>query len=111
MPKKLELAGQTINRLVVIREYGRDKHGNVLWLCRCLGKTGDDCGNECIVRSNDLKNQHTQSCGCLQRDRVRECSTIHGLSTKHKRLYTSIRFHFKWISDDDSGYQAFVFCT
>ena len=60
MPKKIDLTGQTINRLVVIRENGRDKHGNVLWLCRCLGKTGDDCGNECIVRGDYLKTQRTQ---------------------------------------------------
>lgn len=111
MPKKLELAGQTINRLVVIREYGRDKRGNVLWLCRCLGKTGDDCGNECIVRSYALKNQHTQSCGCLSRDIARECHTIHGLSTKHKRLYTSILLHFKYISDGCSGYQGWTIDT
>ena len=111
MPKKLELAGKTINRLVVIREYGRDKHGNVLWLCRCLGKTGDDCGNECIVRSAQLKNQRTQSCGCLQRDRVRERSTIHGLNTKHKRLYDSIRSHFRWISEGRSGYQGWTIDT
>lgn len=99
MSKKIDLTGQTINRLVVIREYGRDKHGHVLWLCRCLGKTGDDCGNECIVLDYNLKNQRTQSCGCLRRDITRECKTIHGLTTKHKRLYNSIRKHFKWISD------------
>lgn len=99
MPKKLELAGQQVGRLVVIREYGRDKHGNVLWLCRCLGKTGDDCGNEVIVRGSSLRNGHTTSCGCLSRDRARECKTIHGLTTKHKRLYYSILNHFKFISD------------
>lgn len=93
MPKKLELAGQPFGRLVVIREYGRDKHGNVLWLCRC------ECGNECVVSSASLKKQDTRSCGCLNRDRVRECSTIHGLTTKHKRLYHSILNHFKFISD------------
>ena len=111
MRKKLELAGQTINRLVVIREYGRDKHGNVLWLCRCLGKNGNDCGNECIVRSNNLKNQHTQSCGCLNRDRVRECKTTHGLTTKHRRLYISIQRHFKRISDSSSVYQGWTIDT
>lgn len=111
MPKKLELAGQTINRLVVIREYGRDKGGNVLWLCRCLGKNGDDCGNECIVRSNNLKNQHTRSCGCLNRDRARECKTTHGLTTKHRRLYISIQRHFKYISDSSSVYQGWTIDT
>ena len=111
MPKKIDLTGQTINRLVVIREYGRAKNGAVLWLCRCLGKTGDDCGNECVVSSDALRRQHTQSCGCLQRDRVRERKTTHGLTTKHKRLYTSIRLHFKAISEGRSGYQGWAIDT
>ena len=74
MSKKIDLTGQTINRLVVIREYGRDKHGKVLWLCRCLGKNGDDCGKEVVVTAEHLRSGHTQSCGCLQRER----STTHG---------------------------------
>ena len=108
MSKKLELAGQEVGRLVVIREAGRDKSGHVLWLCRCLGKTGDDCGNECVVSSDALRKQRTQSCGCLHRDRVRELKTIHGLNTKHRRLYNSIRLHFKWISEGCSGYQGWT---
>ena len=105
MPKKLELAGQLVGRLLVLYECGRAKNRNVLWKCRC------DCGNECIVRSDSLKNQHTQSCGCLNRDRVRECSTIHGLTTKHRRLYQSILSHFKAISEGCSGYRGWAIDT
>ena len=105
MRNKLELAGQPFGRLLVLYECGRAKNGNVLWKCRC------DCGNECIVRSADLKNQHTQSCGCLHRDRIRERNTIHGLNTKHRRLLKSIRLHFKWISDGCSGYQGWTIDT
>ena len=80
MPKK-DLTGQTINRLVVIREYGRTKGGKVTWLCRCLGKNGDDCGNEVVVRGDYLRSGNTKSCGCLQRER----STTHGCW--HKTWY------------------------
>lgn len=84
MPKKIDLTGQTINRLVVIREAGRDKGGRVLWLCRCLGKNGDDCGNEVVVSGNDLRDGHTKSCGCLKRELCRERimprHTTHGCS-------------------------------
>ena len=66
MGKKIDLTGQTINRLVVIREYGRTKSGKVTWLCRCLGRQGDDCGNEVIVTTSDLNNGHTKSCGCIR---------------------------------------------
>lgn len=93
MPKKLEWAGQPVGRLLVLYECGRAKDGQVLWKCRC------DCGNECVVRSADLKNKRIQSCGCLKRDRARECNTIHGLYTNHRRLYNSILRHFKHISD------------
>ena len=72
--KKIDLTGQTINRLIVIREYGRAKNGKVLWLCRCLGKNGDDCGKEVVVRGGDLRRGHTKSCGCLSRERT----TTHG---------------------------------
>ena len=102
MSKKIDLTGQRFGRLLVLYECGRSKGGNVLWKCRC------ECGNECVVSSNDLRKQHTQSCGCLNRDRVRECSTIHGLTTKHMRLYTSIRSHFKCISKGCSGYQGWT---
>lgn len=103
--KKLELAGQPVGRLLVLYECGRAKNGEVLWKCRC------ECGNECVVRSSQLKNQRTQSCGCLQRDRTIECHTAHGLTTKHRRLYYSIRNHFKWISEGRSGYQGWTIDT
>ena len=102
MSEKIDLAGQRFGRLLVLYECGRAKSGDVLWKCRC------ECGNECVVSSTNLKNQHTQSCGCLHRDRMRECKTIHGLNTKHRRLYYSIRNHFKRISDSSSVYQGWT---
>ena len=109
MRKKHELAGQNSGRLLVLYECGRAKDGCVLWKCRC------DCGKECVVRSDRLKNQRTQSCGCLHRDRIRdrirERNTTHGLTTKHRRLYKSIHFHFKWISDGISSYQGWTIDT
>ena len=104
MPKKIDLTGQPFGLLLVLYEFGRSKGGQVLWKCRC------ECGNECVVRSTNLKNQHTQSCGCLNRDRIRERKTIHGLTTKHRRLLRSIRSHFKFISDG-SCYQGWTIDT
>ena len=85
MPEKIDLTGQTINRLVVIREYGRAKNGHVLWLCRCLGKNGDDCGKEVVVASCNLRNGHTKSCGCLRDEKLYALST--SMSTKHGCAY------------------------
>ena len=74
---KIDLTGQPFGRLIVIREAGR-KNGHVAWLCRCLGKNGDDCGKEVVVTSDHLRMGHTKSCGCLQRER----STKHGCAKK-----------------------------
>lgn len=93
---KIDLTGQPFNRLVVIREYGR-KNGAVTWLCRCLGRKGDDCGNEVVVDGRNLRNGRTKSCGCLQRDRTSEANTKHGLTIDHKRLLVSITNHISMI--------------
>ena len=105
MPGKIDLTGQPFGRLLVLHECGRLKGGQVLWKCRC------ECGNECIVCSDALRNQRTRSCGCLRRDIARECNTTHGLTTKHRRLYLSILRHFMFISDDSSCYQGWTIDT
>lgn len=45
-----------------------------MWLCKC------DCGNEIEAASHDLRKSHTQSCGCLQKQRASESSRTHGMS-------------------------------
>jgi len=66
-------------RLTVISFEGRNKSYDSLWLCQC------DCGHELIVRGGALKNGHTKSCGCLQKERVSKSHTTHGFS--HEKLY------------------------
>ena len=85
MGKKIDMTGRVIGRLLVIEECGRDSRGEALWRCRCLGKTGDDCGNEVIVLGSNLRNEHTTSCGCYKRERAAEVHTTHGES--QTRLY------------------------
>ena len=90
--KKIDLTGQTFGRLIVIREAGR-KNGHVAWLCRC------DCGGEVVVTSHHLRSGHTQSCGCLQRER----STTHGCTNKNwYAVYSQMMArcgHFKGASE------------
>ncbi len=63
---KLNLVGQRFGRLVVLKEFGSDKRGNILWLCKC------DCGNEKVTRGERLRAGVTKSCGCFNKERVRE---------------------------------------
>lgn len=58
----VDLTGQRFGRLRVIRrneEVNNGKQKRVYWDCIC------DCGRGAIVSSGNLKNGHTQSCGCL----------------------------------------------
>ena len=47
------------------------------------------CGNEFITRMQSVKRKTTQSCGCIQKQRVKEATITHNLS-KH-RLYSIFR--------------------
>lgn len=85
MPKKQrrDLTGERFGRLVVIRPEedhidpsGRKRH---MWLCRC------DCGNTKVINGESLMCGYTKSCGCYQRERTSDASTIHG--GRDSRLY------------------------
>lgn len=58
-----DLSGKRFGRLVVTNNhYSNNRQRR--WKCIC------DCGNEAIVVSSDLKKGHTQSCGCLQKEKA-----------------------------------------
>lgn len=79
----VDLSGLKFGRLTVI-ERGEDiirKNGrhSATFICLC------DCGNKIQVLASSLKNQNTRSCGCLQRDTVRNLRKSHGKT--NSRLY------------------------
>ena len=53
-----DLTGKKFNRLLVLKRIENRNH-RTCWLCKC------DCGNEKEVLAQNLKNNGTQSCGCL----------------------------------------------
>ena len=68
----VDLTGQRFGRLTVLsraEDYvipsGQHK---TMWRCKC------DCGNEVNVCSANLRGKHTQSCGCLQREKASSCN-------------------------------------
>lgn len=66
-----DLTGQTFDKLTVIERAENNKHGQVMWRCRC------SCGNFCTVASNLLIGGNTKSCGCLRHQAYHK---THGLS-------------------------------
>lgn len=73
MPKKLNLAGQTIGRLTVVSPTTkRDSTGRVIWKCSC------SCGADTYVCASNLKYKRVLSCGCLQKEITNRRCTKHG---------------------------------
>lgn len=81
---KIDLTGQRFEKLLVIKEQGRNKHGSVTWLCKC------DCGNTRSVPSNYLRQNVTTSCGCSKKS----AEIIDITGKKYGRL-TVIKFAYK----------------
>lgn len=73
-----DLANQRFGRQVAVKPCGKNKYGNVLWLCKC------DCGNEHIVASGKLVQGKSKSCGCYSREiRIQQLQK-HGITTGGK---------------------------
>lgn len=56
------LVGTTIERWFVVSLAEPNKHGDAMWLCRCV------CGVERPVLGSALRNRYSKSCGCLQKE-------------------------------------------
>lgn len=84
MGKFQDLTGQKFGRLTVLKRIeNRGKH--IIWLCQCK------CGKITKVSATHLQTGHTQSCGCYNKERIRETST------KHNQSKTSLYFIWKSI--------------
>lgn len=80
MPAFIDLSGQRFGRLLVLHRSDKTANdGGIIWNCQC------DCGNLVIVKSGNLRNGHTLSCGCFKIDRISESQATHRES--HNRLY------------------------
>lgn len=86
MPKRLNLIGQKFGRLTVISLHSIQDRHRVRWLCQC------ECGNKSIVITDNLRKGHTQSCGCLQIERIIKANTTHGLAkTKFYHIWKNMK--------------------
>lgn len=64
----VDISSQRFGRLKALSFAGLNRHRKATWNCIC------DCGRECVVLANTLRNGHTQSCGCRKIDLL----TSHG---------------------------------
>lgn len=84
MGKLINIAGKVFGRLTVLRR--SKKAGGVNWECLC------SCGNTVIVGSQNLRNGHAKSCGCLKKDLFIERITKHGCAANllYRNLYLNM---------------------
>ncbi|ELC8426291.1 AP2 domain-containing protein [Clostridium perfringens] len=61
-----DLTNKKFGRLTAIKEIGKDKHGNILWECKC------SCGNRVNVTGLSLLSGNTTSCGCVVIDKLKK---------------------------------------
>lgn len=67
----LAVTGQVVSRAA-------SKGEKSAWYCIC------DCGEKVIATSTHLRSGHTQSCGCLCRERTSAARRTHGHTVEHK---------------------------
>ena len=74
-PPRTKLYGKTFGRLTVL-----DWEGNGKWRCRC------ECGNEILVKTDNLNSGNTKSCGCLQKEKTSKANFISLVGEKYGKL-------------------------
>lgn len=62
----VDLIGKKFGRLLILELDSMDKVHGARWKCIC------DCGKEIIVRADSLKNGHTNSCGCYNKEKLHD---------------------------------------
>ena len=116
MGKALDLKGQKFARLTVIEKTNkRNASGQIYWKCRC------DCGNICEITGSSLKNGHTKSCGCYNKEKaiekgknklINRVGQKYGKLTVLKRAENHIQPNgtekTKWLCKCDCGNQCIV---
>lgn len=80
MANPIDLTGKRFGRFSVMKRMPNNKDGRTMWLCRC------DCGNERVVAGKSLRNGHTQSCGCLNKEITSQLSVKDRVGERFGRL-------------------------
>ncbi len=101
-----DYTGKKFGRLTVLWRGKTDKFGHIFWICKC------DCGNIVEVNGDSLIRNHTQSCGCLHREKMHE-TVFKDLSGKKFGKLTPINYFIKnyktmWYCKCDCGNETIV---
>lgn len=90
------LVGNVFEKLTVVCSAGKNNHHQQMWLCEC------QCGNEVIVRHNNLTSGNTRSCGCLK---IKHGHARPGRISPEYRTWMSM--HRRCYDKNDVAYQSY----
>lgn len=79
MQKFIDMTGQRIDRITVVRYAGVSSYRASMWECKC------DCGKTIIESRSNLLSGNVTSCGCKRTERAYIQNLKHGL--RHSRQY------------------------
>lgn len=94
------LEGKRFGNLKVLNFEGVNKNQKATWLCKC------DCGNTKTIIAGNLKNGKSISCGCVQKDILRNNRKTHGKSnTSLYKLFSGIKR--RCLNKNDSNFNNY----
>ena len=97
---KINLIGKKFNKLTIIKEIGKAKNGQSIWLCKC------DCGNITKVMYGNLVKGTVKSCGCLRKENIKNRIIKHNKSST--RLYTTFyKMKARCYNKNDPAYKNY----
>ena len=65
-PNFKNMTGQKIGKLTVIERAHNDTNYRAQWLCKC------ECGEEIVVKGNDLRNNRVTCCNTCRKESEQE---------------------------------------
>lgn len=83
-----DLTGLKFNKLTVLKRITPIGQHPIKWLCKC------DCGTIIEVQGNNLKNNHTTSCGCshsLGEEKIRQLLNSLNISFKTEYVFNNLK--------------------
>lgn len=84
MSVSVDLTGQSFSRWSVLKNVGKNKNGQLRWVCRC------DCGTQKTVIGYHLMSGVSKSCGCLKAELTSKAKLIN-MAGKKYGLWTVIK--------------------
>jgi len=78
--KSTDLIGKTFERLTILNIFRKGEKKRICCECQCI------CGNIKIIPYDGIKSGHTKSCGCLQKERIREAKFINLIGERSGKI-------------------------